>query len=516
VLFTSTKSSKSTGSKTPKATGAKSTKACNADAKAEKISPANTTSTTGSFIWFTDVHYDQYYGTSQAAFRGGSYPSCPGYEENHCNNTNSPKYSIYGCGASSDLVESFLSEAARATNGKPDFVLFTGDATRHFADGLKEGTVHNAVTYLYNTTKAHFPDTPVLQLPTIVLGNNDWYPHDTVNITSYEACVEGTNGEPPVATNEHLQNAAKDNEEIFADKMEEAIFACGGYTRREVVKDLVVLSLNTMIWGTKLNTKYNKMNPNNKLHVPDHYTEDPFGQLEWLKQELLQARVTGKKAYVIGHHPPADQSIIVDTGNNLWSQGYQLRYENIVSEFSDVVAGQMFGHVHTNELRRTPYMPKGVAPLLLQGAVAPGYCMDPNFSIVEYDDKTKAIVDMSKYFADLKKAFETKSTELVWNDAVKSVVDLIGMNSFTNEEVLKFAKRALDDKDLWNKYWNEFTKGRPQETDCTGDCIHQELCVIACGTRREIWYSCVIGYGDCTVGDESDLSSLTNLGEINE
>ena len=275
-----------------------------------------------------------------------------------------------------------------------------------------------------------------------------------------------------------------------------------------------MISLNTMIWGTKINEKYNKENPNNKLHVPDSYTEDPFGQLEWLNQELLHARAAGKKAYIIGHHPPADQSIIVSTGHNLWSQGYQLRYENILSEFSDVVMGQMFGHVHTNEFRRTPYMPKEGAPLMLQGAVAPGYCMDPNFSVVKYDSKTKSPVDMSKYFGDVKEAFETKSTALVWKEEVKSVIEYFGMNSFTNEEVLKFTERALDDKDLWNMYWNFFTKGRPQESDCTGDCTHQELCVIACGTRREIWYSCVIGYGDCTVGDESDLGNLTDLGEI--
>lgn len=132
--------------------------------------------------------------------------------------------------------------------------------------------------------------------------------------------------------------------------MEEAIFACGGYTRREVVPDLVVISLNTMLWGVNLNKKYNQGNPNNELHVPDHYTEDPFGQLQWLKDELSKARAGGKKVYIVGHHPPADQSVIVLAGEDLWKQGFQLRYEHIVSEFSDVVTAQMFGHVHTNEV----------------------------------------------------------------------------------------------------------------------------------------------------------------------
>lgn len=529
----STKSSKTTDSKSSKKTpaGTTNTKAAKTytDAKAEKISQSYTTSSpitpatnTGSFVWFSDVHYDQYYGTSRAAFHGGKHPSCPGFEENHCNNTNSPKFSIYGCGASKDLVESFLSEAARVTNGKPDFVIFTGDATRHFADDLKDNaksTVHNAITFLYEATKDHFPDVPLYQLPTIDLGNNDWSPHDVVNVTSYEPCIVGQNGQPPIATNKYLQEAAENNEEIFADKMEESVFACGGYTRREVVNGLIVVSLNTMIWGTKLNKKYNEKTPGNKLHIPDQYTEDPFGQLQWLKEELTHARLAGKKVYVVGHHPPADQSVIVNLGNDLWKQGFQLRYEKLVSDFSDVVVGQFFGHVHTNEIRRMPHMPEGDAPLLLAGAVAPGYCMNPNFSVVKYELDTKAPVDIAKHFGDVKEAFETGSNELVWREEFESIVNFLGMKRFTNREVLDFATQAgTGDKDLWNKYWNELTKGRPQEKDCTSDaCIHQELCVIACGTTRETWYSCVIRYGDCQVGNmESDIGGLVSIGEINE
>ena len=63
----------------------------------------NTTSDTNvevddapQFIWFTDVHYDQYYGTERAAYHG----NCPGYDQNYCNRTDSPKYSVYGCGSS--------------------------------------------------------------------------------------------------------------------------------------------------------------------------------------------------------------------------------------------------------------------------------------------------------------------------------------------------------------------------------------------------------------------------------
>ena len=132
--------------------------------------------------------------------------------------------------SSAPLVESFLSEASRVTEGKPDFVLFTGDATRHFADKLGEkdrrSVVLNATRYLYNTTKAYFPNVPVYQLPSINLGNNDWTPHDMANITSYDACVVGVNGELPKSTNEYLQDVALNNKENVSSK---AIYPYSSY-----------------------------------------------------------------------------------------------------------------------------------------------------------------------------------------------------------------------------------------------------------------------------------------------
>ena len=140
-----------------------------------------------------------------------------------------------------------------------------------------------------------------------------------------------------------------------------------------MIEGLVIVSLNTMVYGTKLNKAYNDKNPENQLYTPDQYTEDPFGQLEWLEQELSECRLDGKKVYITGHHPPVSQSVIVLAGDDLWKEGFKLRFEKIVSDYSDVVSGMLFGHVHTNELRRMSHMPSSAAPLMLQGAVAPGY-----------------------------------------------------------------------------------------------------------------------------------------------
>ena len=67
-----------------------------------------------------------------------------------------------------------------------------------------------------------------------------------------------------------------------------------------MIEGLVIVSLNTMVYGTKLNKAYNDKNPENQLYTPDQYTEDPFGQLEWLEQELSECRLDGKKVYITG------------------------------------------------------------------------------------------------------------------------------------------------------------------------------------------------------------------------
>ena len=176
-----------------------------------------------------------------------------------------------------------------------DFVLFTGDNTRHDSPSV-ENTLDDINT-VQGLFKEYFPNTELIELPTLDLGNNDFKSDYYLNVTSHEPCLSTGSGStlsPPVATNEWLQTVAEAQSDIFATDLEKATFACGGYLNREVNPGLNVIILNTIIWSL-----------DHKPTPSDMDQADPFGEFGWLRSELSDLRDAGKKVYVTGHLPPS-------------------------------------------------------------------------------------------------------------------------------------------------------------------------------------------------------------------
>ena len=199
----------------------------------------------------------------------------------------------------------------------PDFVLFTGDATRHFAYVTRNSFAITtaAMALIYDSLRETFGDeVEVVQLPPLDLGNNDLPngDYDMGNIT-FDPCYIQDNddgGDPilPPATNEWLQTLAYDIlRETFVNEQEQAVFACGGYLERNINKgNIRLIVLNTVVFSKKLES-----NPT----LDGCKTMDPFGQLEWLESRLNAARQynvanpNNKVAiYITGHIPPVQES----------------------------------------------------------------------------------------------------------------------------------------------------------------------------------------------------------------
>ena len=168
-------------------------------------------SQTGQFLWVSDAHYDAYYGQSTAAWHQADAPCGGTATGGHPAvlddaGENMFPYSHFGCGSTDKLVVAML-ESAKEVLPQPDFILFTGDATRHFAGcgSLDPNqTVSDAINFVYNSTHALFGDVPVLELPPLDLGNNDQLEDYALDVTSYEPCLIDESGDLPPATNEWL------------------------------------------------------------------------------------------------------------------------------------------------------------------------------------------------------------------------------------------------------------------------------------------------------------------------
>ena len=194
----------------------------------------------GNFVWFTDAHYDEFFGTPSAQVHKEGAPCNLGQD--------SPMFSAYGCGSSPALVTSAISNAAKALSEdlgstKPDFILYTGDFTRHGTDGLPlnvSTVVDDSVSFVSSLVEEFFPEVPLVQLPAPDLGNNDLLGDYELNVTSFEPCFLGADGRPPQSTNAWLEATATKFRSLFVSDEEAAVFACGGYLNRMATPILLI------------------------------------------------------------------------------------------------------------------------------------------------------------------------------------------------------------------------------------------------------------------------------------
>mmetsp|Transcript_32464 Transcript_32464/g.58686 ORF Transcript_32464/g.58686 Transcript_32464/m.58686 type:complete len:501 (-) Transcript_32464:272-1774(-) len=444
------------------------------------VSVAGTTadSNVGTFAWLTDAHLDRFYGTPQAKIHKLGAP---------CNLTDAPSFSAYGCGGPLPLVEAAVQASANANEElgwpSPDFVLFTGDNTRH-NPLTPEGTLED-IRIVNNLFRTYFPDTPVVKLPTLDLGNNDLTSDYYLNITTHEPCLPTNNAdgttELPPTTNKWLGTVAEEQSHVFVNELEKATFACGGYMNRELPEGLDIIILKTIIWSIS--------HEHEPVPTDDERKLDPFGQFAWLEATLTQIREAGRKVYITGHVPPMLQSFTGNLGVGLYHVEKQERLFALFHEFEESIAAILFAHTHSNELRHTEALPDHAPPALIGTSISPCYTTDPGFRIVKYDLDTYQPVDMATYSVNLGEEIPEDETN-PFNLQIPSLVDYLGMESLTNHAIMKLADNMLDDNEVWNNYFNNFYKGVTQTACDTAECRRGEVCLVACGFSETTWNSC--------------------------
>jgi Calcineurin-like phosphoesterase len=531
----------------------------------------------GTFLWLSDAHYDAFYGTDQAEVHKDGAP-CSRSSNSNSNSNNSstndgngggggataPLYSAYGCGSSLALLTSAVKESARLSSQllttnttsnsetafadtacRVDFIIFTGDAIRHNVNPVIAPTtddrgalVNSALTTLHDLFEEYFPGVPTVDLPALDFGNNDLLGDYELNVTSSEPCLPGDNGSPPPATNEWLVNVTATHSSLFVDGMEAAVFACGGYLNRLVRPNLRIISLNTIVWSVN--------------HWPDTNNDtllstDPFGQFAWLKVQLENARAAGEKVYLTGHVPPMLQSYTGSLGEPLIKSHYVDMYFEMVTAHQDVIAAQLFGHVHSNELRAVPrgVLPDHAPPIMIQGSIAPCYTTTPFFSIVSYDrdGPTKYPTNLFTYHVDLDLYNETTSssspstssttatntnTSSIWKRMFTNLTSALGMAALTNAETRLLAERMVNDSraaaaacttdpkgssttprciSTFQHYFDYWYKGLAQMDCTTLECQVQEACLVYNGFDTTIWQECVSNGFQATPSTSSSSSS---------
>lgn len=135
-------------------------------------------------------------------------------------------------------------------------------------------------------------------------------------------------------------------------------------------------------------------------HLPNTTDRaDPFDQFAWLRLKLAILKTQKKFAYIVGHIPPIIDSY---SGAAQWHESYIATYKEIVIEFASIIKAQLFGHVHSIEVRIPSYEERkasnlSLPPLFLTAAISPIYKNNPAFVVWDFNPITFNLLDYTVY-----------------------------------------------------------------------------------------------------------------------
>ncbi|KAJ3277302.1 Endopolyphosphatase [Borealophlyctis nickersoniae] len=281
------------------------------------------------FIQITDLHLDPFYGPNtdpDTACHRGSPSSELSRKGSH--------YGVRGsrCDSPFALLEDTFSYLRKLFADEVDFVLWTGDSSRHDRDkrlpkDSSEVFSQNAQAVNEFVRSFNVSSTPVI--PSI--GNWDVWP----------------SGALKPGPNEELRKLYETWKPLLGGPQNasiEEMFLQGGYFSREAVPGKVtVLSLNTLYWFEE-NVAITDCSPFVTGGSPGSSHPGDI-QLNWLIQSLENLRTSNQRAILIGHVPPVnfDEKILFYSNCYKW-------FSHVSGNYSDTILAQYYGHTNEDAL----------------------------------------------------------------------------------------------------------------------------------------------------------------------
>ena len=266
----------------------------------------------------SDIHPDIFYKT---------YSSTE--EEAACHRGDGPA-GVFGaettdCDSPITLVNATFKWINDHLKDKIDFVVWTGDSSRHDSDEeiprtemeileTNELLVHKFEEVFGNDDETD-PRT-AFTVPIIPnFGNNDIMPHNIMDPG------------PNRWTQKYLSVWRK-----FIPEEQRHGFSTGGWFSVEVIPNrLTVFSLNTLYF----------FEHNTAVDGCAERSEPGYQQMEWLRIQLQFLRNRGMKAILIGHVPPARTEAKL-----LWDETCWQKYTLWLQQYRDVVVAGLYGHMN--------------------------------------------------------------------------------------------------------------------------------------------------------------------------
>jgi hypothetical protein len=311
---------------------------------------------------FSDMHYDPFYGTSQAV---GS----------NCTTSDAPTYGALECDSPAPLMESAISDLVSQVAVDGDgIILYLGDVVRHDTKDFEYGgsssssssqfgmdyrLVGNITATVFGllASKLGQSSSRLLFHPSVasLLGNEDCVPHYHFLYST----------EPSLHPALVQQTASLVAAGIISPAEGSMYGRCGFYSRNVQGTNLLLVAINTILYSVELKPS-------------GQSSSDPCGQLQWLTSTLVMARASQLRVMIVGHIVPYAEK---------WIPTLRDAYRSLVIEYNDVITVQWFAHTHMFSFQTLS--DKRPCPLLFTvPAITPRDGNVPSYVRVTFTDQT--------------------------------------------------------------------------------------------------------------------------------
>ncbi|XP_052833416.1 acid sphingomyelinase-like phosphodiesterase 3b isoform X2 [Octopus bimaculoides] len=348
-------------------------------------------------IWqVTDFHLDVNYSThgdhTQMCHNHATSP-----HHDHHFKDNLSTYGDYSCDSPWALVSSAVS-AMKSIEASPDFILWTGDSIPHIKDSEDSlDKVYEVIGNITRLLRSTFPNTTIY--PTV--GNHDAYPSNQMPDTA-----PGSDFYAQLLTRSHWAELLQPDDQ--------AQFITAGYYSTLISTGFRLISLNTNLYYSMNNFTLN--------------TTDPGGQFEWLQAQLELATQNKEKVLLMAHVPPG---IFERRAFLQWMRpDFNDQLVDILSNYSDTVDMQIYGHEHTDTFRLLYEDGVAASVMLMAPAVTPMNSTlpgvgpnNPGVRLYHYNRTSHRLLNYHQYYLNLSN-IRPRVNHAVWQLEYRALEDL--------------------------------------------------------------------------------------------
>ncbi|CAH0407184.1 unnamed protein product [Chilo suppressalis] len=389
----------------------------------------------GYFWHITDLHYDPFHNSPE--FHRGCKHSRGTNEHSHRNG----RHRDHTCDSSWALIQSAAAFMSERHPDTLEFVLWTGDilssSMEHMSEEFKLEAVRNVTDVLSRTFSSQFV------FP--ALGHND---------------------PPPSRRLVDMWMQWLPTEALRT-------FETGGYyTIEQSHSKLRIVVLNSVLWA------------GGAARSDGSHSHRGRAQWDWLEDVLLEARKKKEMVYLVAHAGPGVEERH-NAGSSSASGGGELipsanaRLLHVIKGFSDIIAGQFYGHRHADTFRLIYRDGRPVSWALLAPSLTPrgaGSISNPGLRLYKFDSNTGKVLDYTQYYLDVTNTRGEAHWAVEYN-----LTQYYGLRevSATSLEALAERIRNHNDRGVFAKYLTALRVRHSQDiSECDSACVHVHYCAI--------------------------------------